>query len=101
MTKFFISQPMRGKTDGEIKAERRSIIEKINTLCGEHTEIEIIDSFFEGAPAKATPLWFLGKSIMLLGEADVVVFAKGWSKMNGCYIEHECAVRYGKRIVYV
>ena len=101
MTKFFISQPMRGKTDDEIKAERQSIIEKINELFSAFTKIEIIDSFFQGAPAKATPLWFLGESIKLLGEADIVVFAKGWNKTNGCCIEHECADRYGKRILYV
>lgn len=51
MKKLFISQPMRGKTDEEIKAERAKAIEVASELMGEL--VEVIDSFFEKAPADA------------------------------------------------
>ena len=87
MKKLFISQPMRGKTDEEIKA-----IEAASELVGE--PMEVIDSFFEKAPADAKPLWFLGKSLELLAGADIAYFAKGWQDARGCRIEHTCAVEY-------
>ena len=92
--KLFISQPMRDKTDEQIKEERKRIIEKVKTLSlGE--SVEVIDSFFEGAPHDATPLWFLGESIKLLGQADFVYFAKGWENYRGCRLENQCAKEYG------
>lgn len=93
MKKLFISQPMKDKTDEEIKAERKLAIEKAQEVVGE--EVEVIDSFFENAPHDARPLWFLGKSLELMAGADVVYFAKGWENARGCKIEHECAVQYG------
>ena len=93
MKKLFISQPMNGKTDEEIKAEREIAIKKAEEVIGE--DVEVIDSFFESAPHDARPLWFLGKSLELLSTADVAYFAKGWENARGCKIEHECAVQYG------
>lgn len=75
MKKLFISQPMKGKTDEEIKTERSKAIEKSKKLLGD--DIEVIDSFFENAPTDAKPLWFLGKSLELLSGADVAVFCPG------------------------
>lgn len=92
MKKIFISQPMRGKTDEEIKAERAKAIEAASELVGE--SVEVIDSFFEKAPVDAKPLWFLGKSLELLAGADIAYFAKGWQDARGCRIEHTCAVEY-------
>lgn len=93
MKKLFISQPMKGKSDEEILREREEAIKKAKEACGE--EVEVIDSFFQSAPADARPLWFLGKSLELLSTADVVYFAPGWEDARGCKIEHLCAVEYG------
>lgn len=93
MKKLFISQPMRGKTDEEILAVREKAIESAKRHFNE--EVEVIDSFFQSAPAEAKPLWFLGKSLELLSTADVAFFAKGWEDARGCRIEHECAIEYG------
>lgn len=92
MKKLFISQPMRDKTDEQIEAERNRAIEKAKEVLGE--EVEVIQSFFKGAPHDATPLWYIGESIKLLGQADIVYFCKDWEKYRGCCIEHECCVRY-------
>lgn len=93
MKKLFISQPMKGKTDREISNERERAIELAKQSLGD--EVEVIDSFFQNAPAEAKPLWFLGKSLELLSTADVAYFAAGWEEARGCRIEHECAKEYG------
>lgn len=95
MKKLFISQPMRGKSDEQILKERQEAIEKAKEFFGE--DVEVIDSFFQNAPADARPLWFLGKSLELLSTADIAYFAKGWQEARGCKIENECAIAYGIR----
>ena len=92
MLKIFISQPMNGLTDEEIKVRREDAIEKLKKHFEE--EIEIIDSFFEKAPHDAKPLWFLGKSLELLSTADCALFLDGWNSARGCRIENSCAVEY-------
>jgi hypothetical protein len=83
---------MKGKTDDEIKEERRKAIQKVENIVG--GPVVVIDSFFEKAPVNAQPLWFLGKSLELLADADVAYFAPGWKDARGCRIEHTCAVEY-------
>ena len=93
MKKLFISQPMRGKSDEEILAEREKAIQAARVELRE--DVEVIDSYFQGAPADARPLWFLGKSLELLSTADIAYFAPGWEKARGCKIERMCADEYG------
>lgn len=97
MKKLFISQPMRGKTNEEILAVRQMAIESAERHLGEN--VEVIDSFFQNAPADAKPLWFLGKSLELLSGADVAYFAKGWEEARGCRIENTCAIEYGIDVI--
>ena len=96
MTKIFISQPMNGKTTEEIENERNYIIDKLR----ENECVEIIDSFFKDTPHDAKPLWYLGESIKLMSEADVVFFCNGWQTARGCQIEHDCALEYGIDTMY-
>lgn len=93
MKKLFISQPMRDKTNAEIKSEREKAIRAAEIALGE--SVEAIDSFFENAPPEAKPLWFLGKSIELLSTADIAYFVNGWNEYRGCRIEHLAAAEYG------
>lgn len=97
MKRLFISQPMKGKTDEEILKARKEAIESAEEHLGE--PVEVIDSFFQSAPADARPLWFLGKSLELLSTADVAYFAKGWEAARGCRIENTCAIEYGIDVV--
>lgn len=97
MKKLFVSQPMRGKTDEEILREREKAIASAERELGE--KVEVIDSFFQDAPAEAKPLWFLGKSLELLSTADVVYFAPGWESARGCRIENTCAIEYGITVI--
>ena len=97
MKKIFISQPMKDKTDEFILAEREKAIETAKNYLGE--EVEVIDSFIKDTPPNVKPLWFLGKSLELMADADVVIFAKGWENYRGCKLEHEAAIEYGIDVV--
>jgi hypothetical protein len=98
MKKLFISQPMRGFTDEQILQTRAEIIKEVRDKLGE--DVEILESFFEGfEPIGNIPVAYLGKSISLLAEADIVYFGKGWNEARGCKIEHEIAVQYGMVIL--
>ena len=97
MKKLFISQPMKGKSDEDILAERQKAIKSAEAKIGE--AVEVIDSFFQEAPADVKPLWFIGKSLELLAGADIVYFAKGWQDARGCKIENTCAIEYGIPVI--
>ncbi|MBS5588708.1 MAG: DUF4406 domain-containing protein [[Clostridium] spiroforme] len=97
MKKLFISQPMRGKTDEEILKEREQAVKEAEAVLKE--PVEVIDSFFQSAPADAKPLWFLGKSLELLAGADIAYFASGWQEARGCKIEHDACVSYGIKVI--
>lgn len=88
--KIFISQPMKGLSEKEIKSNREKAIKKIKSLYGD--DVEIIDSYIDD---EGTPLWCLGKSIELLSTADIAYFLKGWNIARGCRIEYMCANDYG------
>ena len=94
MKKLFISQPMKGKSDADILAERKKAIKSAEEKIGE--PVEVIDSFF---PVDAKPLWFLGKSLELLAGADIAYFVKGWQDARGCKIENTCAIEYGIPVI--
>ncbi|MGL5715035.1 MAG: DUF4406 domain-containing protein [Paraclostridium sp.] len=96
MKKLFISQPMRGLTDKEILKAREEIRTRAEEVIGE--PVELINSFIEDYPGeinKHIPIWYLGKSIQFLSEADVAYFGGDWKNARGCKIEHEIAKEYG------
>lgn len=116
--KVFISQPMNGKTDEEIKQLREHILEniRIGTKVGDSgpykclvkvddkeviqkrkiQKREIIQNIdHKDAPRKAGRLWYLGASISKLDDADVAVFAPGWKKAKGCRVEFTACELYG------
>lgn len=90
--KLFISQPMNGRSDEEILAERENAIEYVKVLTGE--EVEVLDSLFD-FPDGTHPLYSLAKSLEMLSQADLAYFCAGWDTARGCMIEHRCAVEYG------
>ena len=91
--KFFISLPMNGVEDETVK-QNLNIAKKL--IREQFGEAEIIDGFIEeDRPKEAGRLWYLGRSIQMLGTADAVVFMPGWKKANGCLIEYETARLYG------
>ena len=99
MIRLFISQPMKDKTDEEILAVREKAIASAKAKIDDGEEVEVVDSFFQNAPANVRPLWFLGKSLELLSTADMAYFAKGWQNARGCRIENTCAIEYGIDVI--
>ena len=100
MKKIFISQPMRGLSDEEILKAREEILIKAEKKIGE--PVELIDSFIEDYPEeiyKHIPVFYLGKSIQFLSQADVAYFGGDWKNARGCLIEHEVAKQYGIEII--
>nr|DAF91717.1 MAG TPA: deoxyribosyltransferase [Siphoviridae sp. ct8Cp41] len=90
--KIFISQPMQNKTDAEILAERERAIKAAKAKWGD--DVEALESFFQGAPAEAKPLWFLGESLKVMADAGAVIVCKGWSNARGCKVEIVAAEAY-------
>jgi len=103
MKKLFISQPMRGKSEEEILAERKRILEKAEAALGE--PCEVIESYEPSLAGKDEnvnkPVWALGYSLSYLAFADVAAFGKGWEDARGCRIEHQVCLDYGIDIVEI
>ena len=99
MKKLFVSQPMRGRSEDEIVAERNRVILKAQEALEE--AVDPIPSYCPEAHEGIGPVRALANSIYLLGDADVAVFAKGWEKARGCRIEHQICLDYGIDIIEV
>lgn len=92
--KVFISQPMTGMSDAEIRVTRNAIINAVkdkwpNAIILDHEEPETI-------PINTVhePLVNLATDFMTLSKADVIVFDSDWRLSNGCHIERACAALY-------
>lgn len=96
--KVFISQPMRDKTEEEILDERNKAVESIKKQFNTN-DVEVLDSYFKDFKVVPghnidKPLFFLGKSIQLLAQADYAYFCKDWDKYRGCKSEHFICNQY-------
>lgn len=95
--KAMISQPMKGKTEKQIRKEREKVVDKLQRLGW-----EVIDTIFEEEPPKNsdTAIWYLAKSIDAISKVDAVLFMNGWQDARGCKIEHEICQQYNKPTMY-
>ena len=89
-----------GLTDEQILKAREEIKARVSQEVNE--EIEIIDSFISDYPGevnKQVPVWYLGKSIQLLSQADIAYFGGDWADARGCKLEHSIAEAYGLEVI--
>lgn len=95
MKKLFVSVPMKGRTEEEIKATIQKMKKIAEVYEGE--ELELIDSYIEDNPPKDNNegVWYLGESLKKLAQADVFIGICESYDWNGCQIERETAERYG------
>ncbi len=95
--KVMISQPMKGRTEQQIKEERKAIIDKFDKM-----HIEVIDTIFtEEAPQDCNvAVYYLGKSISAMKDIDALYMCDNWREARGCKIEKEVAKEYGIKILY-
>jgi len=93
--KVMISQPMRGKTEEQVRAERAELVE-ILTEQG----YEVVDTVFSDFTNQGNmPLKYLAKSLEFIADVDAVYFMDGWQDARGCRIEHQVCVDYGIEII--
>ena len=95
MKKLFVSAPMKGRTEEEIKASIQKMKKIAEIYEGE--ELELIDSYIEDNPPKDSKeaVWYLGESLKKLAQADVFVGIDEACDWNDCCIEKDTAYRYG------
>ena len=93
--KLMISQPMRGKTEQQIREERAELVKQL-----EKEGYEVVDTIFaEESPKDCDiALYYLSKSIEAMSKVDGLVFMPGWQEARGCRIEFQVALEYGKFI---
>lgn len=100
--KIFISSPMKNLTEEQIHKNREEAISEIKKRFG-NEKFEIIDSYFKEYTLKDasinTTIYCLGRAILKLSDADLVVFAKGWETARGCKVEYLIASEYGLDIM--
>lgn len=101
MKKVFISQPMNGLTLDEIKAVRADLESVITNYfkTSDDPSFEVINNLQEDTEDEANVhthprLFWLGNSVLLMADADYVIFANGWWDSKGCNVEHEIALQY-------
>jgi len=88
--KAIISQPMNGKAEEQIRAERAETIKQLKAK-----GYEVVDTVFPNFKNEGNvPLKYLAKSIEAIADADLVYFMLGWKDVRGCKIEHEICVQY-------
>lgn len=95
MKKLFVSVPMKGRTEEEIKYSITKMHRIAEAYEGE--ELELIDSWVDEAPPTNCNVstWYLGKSIEKLAEADIFIGVSDLSGWPGCKIETDVAMAYG------
>ena len=90
----FISQPMLGRTDEEVLAERDEAIKVVKAKYPDK-EIEVLETYFqEEKPDYANDLYYLANSLVKMATAHLVVFVSKWENARGCIVEHICAEKY-------
>lgn len=92
--KLFISLPMRGRDDDEVRAEMLGIKQFIERMYDQ--EFDLIDTLVEEEPPDGVIQnnYYLGKSIQMLSMADICVFHPEWKNSPGCIIEHMVCAMY-------
>lgn len=95
MKKLFVSLPMKGRTEEEIKASIQKMKKIAEIYEGE--KLELIESYIEDNPPKDSreAVWYLGESLKKLAQADVFIGICESYDWNGCCIERETAEKYG------
>ena len=95
MKKLFISCPMKGRTEENIKKSVERMHKLAEIIFDE--ELEVIPSYIEDNPPEDSKqvIWYLDKSIQLLAEADYVIGIDYSEFYRDCNVERDIAYMYG------
>lgn len=96
--KVMISMPMNGRNEEEVKEQKKKIKEAFAKL-----HIEVVNNIFLENPRQGEynneALYYMAKSIDVMGKVDAVYFVKDWASARGCRIERQIAEAYGVKIL--
>lgn len=95
MKKLYISCPMKGRTEENIRKSMEKMHRIAEIIFNE--TLEVIQTYVEDTPPEDArqAMWYLGKSILRLAEADCFIGVSYSGIYSGCEIEKEVARRYG------
>ena len=91
--RIFLSLGMRGRDENDVLEE---IAEATRYIKSVHPDWEVVSTYRqEAAPEDAGPIYYLGRSIQVLGSCDQVWFLNDWKNYRGCLVEYEVCKIYG------
>ena len=95
--RIFLSLGMRDRDEKDVLADiEAATLYAKDMMSSAHTECEMVDTYQqEEAPEDADPIYYLGRSIQILGSCDQVWFLNDWENYHGCRVEHEVCKIYG------
>jgi hypothetical protein len=101
MKKLFISCPMKGRTEENIRNSMERMHKIAEIIFDE--KLEVIPTYIEDNPPEnvAQAVWYLGESIKKLSGADYFIGIAYSEVFKGCKIETEVAQAYGIRSTYI
>lgn len=101
MKKLFISCPMRGRTEENIRKSMEKM-HKIAEIVFDQ-ELEVIPSYIEHDPPETTDkrIWYLGQSIQMMADADFYIGVRWPEGFVGCDFENAVANRYELKRTFV
>lgn len=95
MKKLFISCPMKGRTEEDIRKSMHRMHKMAEAAFDQ--ELEVIPSYIEDHPPEnaSQAVWYLGQSISLMAKADYFIGVHWDADFTGCNIEADVATHYG------
>ena len=95
--RIFLSLGMRGRDEKDVLHDIEEATLYAKTMMSRaYTECEVINTYRQKkAPEDAGPIWYLGRSIQVLGICDQVWFINDWKNYRGCRVEYEVCKIYG------
>jgi len=102
MKKLFISCPMKGRTEENIRKSMKKMHKMAEIIFDQ--KLEVIPTYIEDNPPENNnqAVWYLGKSIQMLAEADFFIGIDYMcDSFKGCNIEKDVARNYGIRSALV
>lgn len=89
--KVFISLPMGGLSEEEIRESQIAALEEVKMLT--NSNVEILDTYMD-LGENATTYDYIGESIKLFSQADAIYFFGDWTAAKGCLVERVVAELY-------
>ena len=97
----FISLPMHGRSAETIQNTLNSAKIALRKVF-KGADVSFLDCTDKiDSRGKNEGLEGLGEAIKRMADADVVAFAPGWVLSIGCQVEHDIAVRWGIKTIYI